>query len=83
MRGFLIETYNRSLIQSGNLEKGATGSGPNSGNVTPGGSIDFINYQQMNMANGMSGDLPTMVLKGNHEHNASGEITTISSDSYR
>ena len=39
------------------------------------------------MANGLSGDLPTMVLKGtqdSHEHNASGgEITTISSDSYR
>ena len=75
-----ISDINRSLIQSGHFEK--TSSGQNSGNATPGGTVDY--YQQMNhLANGLQGDLPTMVYKGEIDQTTSNDVNTISSDSFR
>ncbi|XP_063715706.1 nuclear factor of activated T-cells 5-like isoform X3 [Symsagittifera roscoffensis] len=90
-----ISDINRSLLHSGNLERGPNGSYQNSGNATPGGgSGDYSGggggggggIQQVNMANGVGSELPTMVMKDDLDHSqpnqCNNDATTISSDSF-
>ena len=94
-KGKFIFVFNRSLLHSGNLERGPNGSYQNSGNATPGGgSGDYSGgggggggIQQVNMANGVGSELPTMVMKDDLDHSqpnqCNNDATTISSDSFR